>query len=272
VDELLNSVAAYIEEQAGEERENALITLTDYLENVSLLSNVDVAEGEEDDRNRIALMTVHSAKGLEFPYVFVVGLEENLFPSGGTLITPSELEEERRLCYVALTRAQKAVYVSRAESRLRNGKHEYNRPSRFLREIDPRFFENPPEQASRSVFSGFSERPSGFAERPFGRRPFTPSRAVPGSGSPRPVETPHPAASPSRPVAPAKPDIIDPGFVPVPMTELFEGERIEHNRFGGGTILNISGAYPEMKARINFDIYGEKLLLLKYAKLRPEKR
>jgi DNA helicase-2/ATP-dependent DNA helicase PcrA len=278
VDELLNSVAAYIEEQAGEERENALITLTDYLENVSLLSNVDVAEGDEDDRNRIALMTVHSAKGLEFPYVFVVGLEENLFPSGGTLITPSELEEERRLCYVALTRAQKAVYVSRAESRLRNGKHEYNRPSRFLREIDPRFFENPPEQASRSVFSGFSERPSGFAERPFGRRPFTPSRpsaspssrAVPGSS--RPVETPHPAASPSRLVAPAKPDIIDPGFVPVPMTELFEGERIEHNRFGGGTILNISGAYPEMKARINFDIYGEKLLLLKYAKLRPEKR
>lgn len=87
-------------------------------------------------------------------------------------------------------------------------------------------------------------------------RPFTPSRP----------------AVPPRPAAPVKPELIDPGFVAVPMTELYEGERIEHNRFGGGTILSISGAYPEMKARINFDVYGEKLLLLKYAKLRPEKR
>ena len=251
VDELLNSVAAYVEEQTEEADGPALVTLSDYLENVSLLSNVDVAEGEEDDRNRIALMTVHSAKGLEFPYVFIVGLEENLFPSGGSLITPPELEEERRLFYVALTRAQRAVVLSHAESRLRNGKHEYNRPSRFVREIDPKYFENPPSRDSRSASGMTLRAASGFPVRP-----FTPSRP----------------AVPPRPAAPVKPELIDPGFVAVPMTELYEGERIEHNRFGGGTILSISGAYPEMKARINFDVYGEKLLLLKYAKLRPEKR
>jgi len=253
VDELLNSVAAYVEEQSEDADGPALVTLSDYLENVSLLSNVDLAEDEGDDRNRIALMTVHSAKGLEFPYVFVVGMEENLFPSGGSLITPSELEEERRLCYVAITRAQKAVVLSRAESRLRNGKHESNRPSRFLREIDPKFLENPPAQ--RQAAGVFGSAPSvqrPFAQRPFMQRPAAPSRPVPA--------------------APAKPDVIDPGFVAVPMTELYEGERVEHNRFGGGKILSISGAYPEMKARINFDVYGEKLLLLKYAKLRPEKR
>ena len=261
VDELLNSVAAFEEEQTEEADGPALVTLSDYLENVSLLSNVDVAEDGEDDRNRIALMTVHSAKGLEFPYVFVVGMEENLFPGGGTLMSPAELEEERRLFYVAITRAQKAVVLTRADSRLRNGKHEYNRPSRFLREIDPQYFENPPERRPVAAASGGVSFPRPAASRPFFGHgaASAPSPARPGA--------------PLRPAAPAaKPDIIDPDFVPVPMTELYEGERVEHNRFGAGKILSITGAYPEQKARINFDVYGEKLLILKYAKLRPEKR
>lgn len=264
VDELLNSVAAYVEEQTEEAEGPALVTLSDYLENVSLLSNVDVPEDGEDDRNRIALMTVHSAKGLEFPYVFVVGMEENLFPSGGSLITPPELEEERRLFYVALTRAQRAVVITRAESRMRNGKHESNRISRFVREIAPEFLENPPEDRSRPVFGPVP------TARPFDRRPFAPKAGpfAPKTGRPVPPAAP----TPSRPAPAAKPDLIDPDFVAVPMTELYEGERVEHNRFGGGTILALSGSYPEMKARINFDVYGEKLLLLKYAKLRPEKR
>ena len=261
VDELLNSVAAYVEEQTEEADGPALVTLSDYLENVSLLSNVDVAEGEEDDRNRIALMTVHSAKGLEFPYVFVAGMEENLFPSGGTLVTPAELEEERRLFYVALTRAQRAVVITRAESRFRNGKSEYNRPSRFLQEIDPKFFENPPEGGRRPAIAGFPG--AGMASPALSRRPFGQRPASPAAFAPSRAAAPAPAA---------KPGIIDPDFVAVPMTELYEGERVEHNRFGGGVILSISGSYPEMKARINFDVYGEKLLLLKYAKLRPEKR
>ena len=143
VQELLDSVKAYEEEvQADAESEEPVhVTLADYLENVSLLSNVDVSEDET--RNKVALMTVHTAKGLEFPYVFVTGLEENLFPAGGWMLTPKDLEEERRLLYVAITRAKRAVWLSFASTRMRNGKHESNSPSRFLREIAPQYLDHP---------------------------------------------------------------------------------------------------------------------------------
>ena len=265
VEELVNSVAAYVEEQK-EEEEQGIVTLGDYLENVSLLSNVDVAD-EEDASNRISLMTVHSAKGLEFPYVFIVGLEENLFPSGGMVSGAQDIEEERRLMYVAVTRAKKALALSYATSRMRNGKHESNPPSRFIRDIDPSYLELPADfHSSVPSFGGFG---SSFLNSSPARtitsrseRPFDRNRAEPA----------HRPAAPQRPSFSTKPEIIDPEFVPVPMTELYKGERIEHNRFGGGLILEISGTAPELKARIRFDDYGEKLLLLKYAKLRPERK
>ena len=265
VEELVNSVAAYVEEQK-EEEEQGIVTLGDYLENVSLLSNVDVAD-EEDASNRISLMTVHSAKGLEFPYVFIVGLEENLFPSGGMVSGAQDVEEERRLMYVAVTRAKKALALSYATSRMRNGKHESNPPSRFIRDIDPSYLELPADfHSSVPSFGGFG---SSFLNS-------SPARTI-TSRSERPfdrnrTEPAHRPAAPQRPSFSTKPEIIDPEFVPVPMTELYKGERIEHNRFGGGLILEISGTAPELKARIRFDDYGEKLLLLKYAKLRPERK
>ena len=155
VQELLDSVAGYVEEVQGEYRnemledgqgdvpdsELPLVTLPAFLENISLLSNVDVADDETS--NKVALMTAHSAKGLEFPYVFVSGMEENLFPSGGWMLTEPELEEERRLFYVALTRAKTAVALTFAQTRMRNGRHESNAPSRFLREIAPQYLQNP---------------------------------------------------------------------------------------------------------------------------------
>lgn len=274
IEELLNSVTAYIEEvdeeaeySAGSDAapvENVLVTLSDFLENVSLLSNADTSDDGEDTNNKIALMTVHSAKGLEFPYVFVAGMEENLFPSLTMMSSPSELEEERRLFYVALTRAKKAVELSYAVTRMRNGKHESNAPSRFLKEIDSRYLENPLEDDSDDYGSESTERTfGGFGSRfNYGRS----SRVTYEKRTPS-VHSPSPAPSMK------KPDIIDPDFVAVPMTELHEGERVEHNRFGAGTIKSISGAAPEMKAVIDFDSdqYGEKLLLLKYAKLRPLK-
>lgn len=265
VEELVNSVVAYVEEQK-EEEEQGIVTLGDYLENVSLLSNVDVAD-EEDASNRISLMTVHSAKGLEFPYVFIVGLEENLFPSGGMVSGSQDIEEERRLMYVAVTRAKKALALSYATSRMRNGKHESNPPSRFIRDIDPSYLELPADfHSSVPSFGGFG---SSFLNS-------SPARTI-TSRSERPfdrnrTEPAHRPATPQRPSFSTKPEIIDPEFVPVPMTELYKGERIEHNRFGGGLILEISGTAPELKARIRFDDYGEKLLLLKYAKLRPERK
>ena len=321
LDELLNSVQAFKEERlddiladmeaSGADPEDGgapelpPVTLADFLENTSLLSNADTSEGE-DAANKVALMTVHSAKGLEFPYVFIAGMEENLFPSGGMMVSPADLEEERRLFYVALTRAKKAVAVSFAATRMRNGKHESNPPSRFVREIDSRYVENPLPDTSLGYDddapefgSGFRFCSGGYSTRSVGSRSAASSGSSPldygrssrvqffkqSAGAGRyPSATGQgrgfsasanqaPRSADIKPVAPniPKPDIIDPDFKPVPMTELFVGERVEHNRFGPGKILEITGTVPELKAQIDFDNYGVKLLLLKYAKLRPEK-
>ena len=344
VEELVSSVQSFVEErfeeaadyveEAGDEAANTLIfTLDDFLENVSLLSNVDVDDDETN--NKVALMTAHSAKGLEFPYVYIAGLEENLFPSVNMLSARSEVEEERRLFYVALTRAKRAVALSFALSRMRNGKHESNSPSRFIKEIDPQYLENPLDDSEFETsglggfggFGGHGQR--GFSgsdgrgfvgsgtghsdslDDPFGSPRYTSrsvsnsvsnsgrfgensgdSRRSSGCGSGSPYRSSSGGCSGSSsggfrggfggedgvkknvstnfsPIHTApKPAVIDPDFKEVPMTELVEGERVEHNRFGAGTILELSGRAPDMKAKINFDAYGEKLLLLKYAKLR----
>lgn len=287
LDELLNSVQAFIEDRQDEfadnevpEDEFPVVTLADFLENTALLSNVDATD-EEDAANKVALMTVHSAKGLEFPFVYVAGMEENLFPGGGMMAKPSDIEEERRLFYVALTRAKRSVCVSFASTRMRNGKHESNPPSRFVREIDEQYVQNPLPKSdffassddSAPAFGGFGHRSGSFGQRPTG---FGSGRGGSsmrfGSGRYPAATTPSPSGRPAVVRPSATPPVIDPDFVPVPMTELYEGERIEHNRFGGGTILQITGEAPEMKAVVDFDDYGKKQLLLKYAKLRPEKK
>ncbi len=319
LDELLNSVESFIEERQDEfadngipEEEFPVVNLADFLENIALLSNVDVST-DEDTNNKVALMTVHSAKGLEFPYVYVAGCEENLFPSGGMTASRQDIEEERRLFYVAVTRAKRAVSISFASTRMRNGKHENNSPSRFVREIDSLYVENPlPKEdfgggAAGGFGSGFGSRAgfgSGYGSETGSRGAYSGSRGgYSGSrggysgtrggsagyryGASSAVtyeKRQNPGFSSGRPQAPAEqhpsqvvrpsaaPPVIDPGFVPVPMTQLFVGERIEHNRFGAGRILEITGTAPEMKAVVDFDDYGRKQLLLKYAKLRPEKK
>lgn len=338
IEELINSVTHFIEERRdeylrdliveGEAEEDTevsypVFTLGDFLENISLLSNVDV-EDEEDTNNKIALMTVHSAKGLEFPYVYVAGLEENLFPTGGMLASPADIEEERRLFYVAMTRAKKAVCLSFANTRMRNGKHESNSPSRFIKEIDSEYVANPlrnddfADSTTDDDFPGFggfgsrgfgsghgsdrfsgggsgrysggnygggsgrfggshgtgSGRYSGGNGRPANRFGMGGGNPYGSSGSVRYESRQTSAASPtaSRIEAlrnrPLPPKISDADFVPAPMTDFKTGQRIEHNRFGPGKILEITGTAPELKAKIAFDSYGEKLLLLKYAKMR----
>ena len=286
IDELLNSVASFIEdrqmEAEGSDEPMGTVTLDDYLENVSLLSNVDVSTGDED--NKVALMTVHSAKGLEFPYVFVSGLEENLFPSLSMLSSAQNIEEERRLFYVAITRAGKAVELSFAGTRMRNGKHESNAPSRFIREIDPQYIENPLEDEDFDD-SGITHEWGGFGSRFSGGRLDRIGQSSPGGygqSSRVSYEKRRPSGSPAQPPVQLlgqaaqtrrKPlQSIDPNFKAVDMRELRVGERVEHEKFGAGVILKLSGSAPDMKAVISFDSFGEKLLLLKYAKLRPEKR
>ena len=289
VEELLNSVKSYIEERHNEMFEEMqaegeiaegveltaadlpVVTLGDYLENVSLLSAVDVEE-DENGSNKIALMTVHSSKGLEFPYVFVAGLEENIFPSGGWLATESEVEEERRLFYVAMTRAKKVLQLSFAQTRMRNGKHESNQPSRFVREIDPKFIANPltkEDVESRSNDDDSSARIWGGGQR-FSR---TGTNTYGRSGAvvtqkrmPEPIRRTEPTVV--RRVQPVPARIADADFVPTPILQLRAGQRIEHNRFGYGKILEISGTPTDLKAKIAFEDHGEKILILKYAKIR----
>ena len=309
IEELLNSVAVYREMRQDEYRSDRMaeenlddmseipdeelpvILLKDFLESTALLSNADV--DDEDADNKIALMTVHTAKGLEFPYVLIAGMEENLFPSGGPLISEQELEEERRLFYVALTRAGKAVTVSFAVSRMRNGKHESNAPSRFLKDIDSQYLENPQLIVSRS--GGFEdaepEQPRFGGGFRFGtgrhyswkeessRRPSATSAQTPATPAPAaPAQKRHLVNSRTgraltddelrhvsnlRNLPPKQED-----FVPTPMGQLKEGDAIEHDRFGQGVILEITGTIPDLKAKIDFKNYGMKILLLKYAKIR----
>ena len=294
VEELLNSVKSYIEERHNEMFEEMqaegevaegveltasdlpVVTLGDYLENVSLLSAVDVEE-DENGSNKIALMTVHSSKGLEYPYVFVAGLEENIFPSGGWLATESEVEEERRLFYVAMTRAKKVLQLSFAQTRMRNGKHESNQPSRFVREIDPKYILNPitkEETTSRSE-EDYSSRSWGGGQRfsRTGTNTYGRSGAVvTQKRTPEPVRKPEPMRriEPTvvRRVQPVPTRVSDAEFEPTPILQLKAGQRIEHNRFGFGQILEINGTPADLKAKIAFDEHGEKILILKYAKIR----
>ena len=308
VEELLNSVKSFIEERHSElfeemqaegdvaegveltDADLPVVTLGDYLENVSLLSAVDV-EDDEEGSNKITLMTVHSSKGLEFPYVFVAGMEENIFPSGGWLASEAEIEEERRLFYVAMTRAKKAVQFSFAQTRMRNGKHESNQPSRFIREVDPKYISNPLSkeeiagQAGNdddSSFGGWGRRFGGQSrsdgprQTPHQRNDYGRSGAVvtqrrqvtAGGGNQRPDPVKRTEPTLVRRVQPVPTRVSDAEFEPTPILQLRAGQRIEHNRFGFGKILEISGTPADLKAKIAFDDHGEKILILKYAKIR----
>lgn len=305
IEELLNSVQSFVEDRQNQYREELLaegnvedvdaiqdselplVTLGDFLEDVSLLSAVDVSD-DEDVSNKITMMTVHSSKGLEFPYVYVAGMEENIFPSGGMFSDPVQIEEERRLFYVALTRAKVAVNLSFAATRMRNGKHEQNSPSRFVKEIDRRYVDNPisddevvsvPDSGGfRGFGSRFNVGNSGGGrsrETAYNNRygtsgaVVTEKRAAPVSPvTGRPLR---PAAAPDRKPVSAAPRTPDADFSPVSVLELKVGQRIEHNRFGYGVIRQITGTGMDLKAKILFDSFGEKILLLKYAKIRVDK-
>ena len=294
IEELLNSVKSFVEDRQNEYKEELMadesisdidsiqdsdlpvITLGNFLEDISLLSAVDV-KNDEESNNKITLMTVHSSKGLEFPYVYVAGMEENIFPSGGMYASPSDIEEERRLFYVALTRAKVAVNLSFAKTRMRNGKHEENSPSRFVREIDSRYVDNPvtednaADAVASSGFGGFGSR---FNAGRYGDGNMYGSRRQPAYGTSGPVRSEPSLRRPPVPsnLKPARPQPAKTGgdadFVPVSVLDLKVGQRVEHNRFGFGNILEISGSETAKKAKIVFDKYGEKVLLLNYAKIR----
>lgn len=274
VNELLDSVSVFESESAQEYLDNTQETpdqvevpvfhLDEYLESTALLTGVDASEREgEDASNKVALMTVHSAKGLEFPYVYIAGMEEHLFPSYQESLSKSDLEEERRLFYVALTRAKTAVTLSYAHERMRNGSHQSYSVSRFIKEIDPKYIDNPLRESSVDfAFGGFGSRFGSGAPRPYGGS--RPAGGPFGAGGSRPAPMPGRTGSPSAPRSAANPN-----FVPSDPFSLKPGDKVEHLSFGTGKILSLdTSRLPDLYARVKFDLLGEKQLNLSKAKLR----
>lgn len=249
VEEFLSSVQEFVEaaREGGEPDK-----LTDFLHDVALLSDRDDGDSTTP---RVTLMTIHSAKGLEFPVVYVVGMEENIFPSPMCTDSQRKLEEERRLLYVAITRAEKCCTLTYARSRYRYGKMEFDTPSRFLRDIDPRLITA--GGSSRTSFNA----PASRNKRPlFGSMPEYGRQDVPTPSygtlrSMTKVSTPHTTPTPS--TMESKGDAY-----------LTVGTAVMHDRFGKGVIRKIEGTGESTKATVDFENAGTKQLLLKFAKLK----
>jgi DNA helicase II / ATP-dependent DNA helicase PcrA len=251
IEELLNGIKDFVDGQ--EELADATGSIAEFLEDVALATDLDADKGDSD---HVALMTIHLAKGLEFPYVYIVGMEEDLFPSAMSMNTRSELEEERRLFYVALTRAEKQAYLTYTLSRYRWGKLIDAEPSRFISEIDENYLE---------ILTPIDDR----------RQNPMLSADIFGDIEPSQIRFKKPAL---------KKDVQPPKFVPPaklkPLNKangnaganLFDGKLtvgniVEHMRFGKGEVLKIEGVGADVKAEINFEHGGVKKLLLRFAKL-----
>ena len=317
LEEFLSGMSAFVEERREEGRFDELF-LQDYLQDVALLTDAD-SDGDKDEP-RVSLMTVHAAKGLEFPTVFVVGLEENIFPSPLSAASLRDLEEERRLLYVAITRAEKHCILTNAKNRWRYGKMEFDNPSRFIDEIDGKLIDSQ-DEAGGSLFGSMSDQPEwARAQRP--RRPwedaeqpryssrYQNSKPVASQfvADPKPSlfdDEPETSRTSGRPSVSGRSSLSEGNFKSVralnaakrymethsslPASRstgssaasvssstvssagssscgLQEGMKIEHQRFGRGTVLKIEGTGENTKATVEFVHSGTKQLLLKYAK------
>lgn len=242
IEELLNGIQEFSESDENEE----VKTLSDFMIDVALLTDAD--NEKDEDKDKISLMTIHSSKGLEFPHVFLVGLEENLFPSQMVLNSRTELEEERRLFYVAITRAEKSCTISYAVSRFNWGQINYTEPSRFISEINSDFlsYENP-----------YQDKPSAGGGRSLGSSIKAGSY---GGGLNKPL-----VSSPRNMTAVSS--LSGKGSRTADNSELKVGYNVIHERFGKGKIVDITGSGDDKKATIFFPKEGSKTLLLRFAKL-----
>ncbi|MDT0675933.1 ATP-dependent helicase [Autumnicola musiva] len=254
IEELLNGIRDFVEGQ--KELADSTGSLAEFLEDVALATDMDKDTSDED---RVALMTIHLAKGLEFPYVYIVGLEEDLFPSAMSMNTRSELEEERRLFYVALTRAENQAYLTYTQSRYRWGKLVDAEPSRFIEEIDDKFLDYMIPQDDYKYKPLIDTDIFGEVDKSKLRQ------NKPKNGTPPPAHKPtEQQLRKLRKLKPASPE-------PVKATKsvnLSAGNEVEHMRFGKGKVLKIEGIGQDQKAEIDFENGGIKKLLLRFAKLK----
>ena len=262
VQELMNGIKDFITIQKEKEEDASLAF---FLEDVALASDLD--KDNKDDKPRVSLMTIHLSKGLEYPVVHIVGLEETLFPSAMSMNTRSELEEERRLFYVALTRAEKEAYLSYAESRYRWGKLIDCEPSRFLEEIDEKYLEYlaPRERAQRNRFIPddiFDDIPQSTIrfKKPLDRSKIPKPKQRPKIISKKIVTPQNLKRIPKSSAVSSGANLFD--------NTITVGNIIEHQRFGKGEVINLEGAGPNKKAEIKFREFGVKKLLLQFAKLK----
>jgi DNA helicase-2/ATP-dependent DNA helicase PcrA len=241
LEELLNAIKIFTEAaQTNGEPD----TLGAYMANVALLTDQDNEKSE--DRNKVTLMTMHSAKGLEFKHVYIVGMEDTLFPSPMSAGSSKELEEERRLFYVALTRAEKQATLSYARNRYKWGNLETSNPSRFLRELDPKFLHYP--QTGGKPFNAKNahrDKPSVFRDEPAVYKPGPQLKKIS-----KPAEQSAATANGSS------------------ISDFSEGDMVIHERFGKGSIVSIEGVPPNSTATVDFEKEGRKKLLLRFAKLK----
>lgn len=240
--ELLNAIKQFVDDPENEDK-----SLATFLQSVSLLTNADTQE-DPNDRDKVTLMTVHSAKGLEFKHVFLVGLEEDLFPSQMMLQSQADLEEERRLFYVAVTRAEKKLMISYAESRYQFGRLKSCEPSRFLDEIDSAYLKMAKTPGKKEV----------QAFRPVQKTGFVSSSTSPSAA--QLIQKPKQNANYQH--------VASSNFIPTDPLKLEAGQQVEHQKFGFGLIKKIEINGAERKAVIDFEKgVGEKTLLLSFAKL-----
>lgn len=240
VEEFLSGLSDFVEDRKEEDMGDH-VSLTDFLQEVSLMTDLD-SDGDSDEP-KVVLMTIHAAKGLEFKTVFVVGLEENIFPSPMCSDSMRGLEEERRLLYVAITRAEKHCFLTCAQNRFRYGRMEFDTPSRFIRDIDPRFLQIEGEKSSLPrIQPRIQPRSTPQPSQP----PFSTVSLSSSPLNPAPQSSPAPSSSSDSPLQP--------------------GDRIEHTRFGVGEVIKMEGSGENCKATVVFRNSGTKQLLLKFAR------
>jgi len=276
IQELLNGMKEFsendVEDLVVQEIENQTRFLKDYMQDIALLT--DDLDEKDVDNNKVSLMTIHSAKGLEFPYVYIVGVEENLFPSQLSINSIEELEEERRLFYVAVTRAEKRATITFSTSRYKWGNLTQCEQSRFIEEIDADCLNFKFGKSSASMNDGFfddfdfSESKAGWGNKYKPRLDSTSSKSTNQSQSPKSIPKPQFAAPKNLTKLSTAANKSGSEIQGDDTRNLAPGNSVEHQRFGIGVVELIEGIYPNQKATINFNDAGQKQLILKFAKLK----
>ena len=266
VQELLNGIKEFVDtgrsitpdgdEDVNQDPDTVVRTLDRYMQDIALLTDAD--DDEEGNDDKVALMTIHAAKGLEFRAVHVVGLEENLFPSQMAMNSREDLEEERRLFYVAITRAEKKLTISYANSRYKWGNLISCEPSRFIEEIDPQFIEETTTRQSRNNIS--------FEDMPFDRWERS-TTSVSSKPTLTDIQQKLNNGSLKKLSKPSESTAI-PTFEGDDTSKLSEGMEVEHVKFGLGKVMLVEGNPGDLKATVYFPGFGNKQLLLRFAKLR----